>query len=95
MVAASFLRIFLPPLKSRSSTLESGRGQTLPSLGAARPLLPSADIGPGSPLIKLRNSALANRSARLRELHIRAALVQYQPAALDRQLEASTVFGRR
>jgi hypothetical protein len=26
---------------------------------------------------------------------LRAALVQHQPAALDRQLQASTVFGRR
>jgi hypothetical protein len=34
-------------------------------------------------------------SARLRELHIRSALVQHEPAALDRQLEGSTVFGRR
>ena len=33
--------------------------------------------------------------ARLRELHIRAALVQHEPATLDRQLQASTVFGRR
>jgi hypothetical protein len=35
----------------------AGSGQTLtPSLRAARPLPPSADIGPrGSPLVKLRN----------------------------------------
>jgi hypothetical protein len=33
--------------------------------------------------------------ARLRELHERAALVHHQPAALDCQLQASAIFGRR
>ena len=33
--------------------------------------------------------------ARLRELHIGSALVHQEPAALDRQLQASTIFGRR
>ena len=33
--------------------------------------------------------------ARLRELHISAAVVHPQPTALDRQLQAGAVFGRR
>jgi hypothetical protein len=37
----------------------------------------------------------ADPAPRLRELHIRAALVQHQPAALDRQLQASAIFSRR
>jgi hypothetical protein len=33
--------------------------------------------------------------ARLRELHVGSAVVQHQPAAFDRQLEAGAIFGRR
>ena len=52
----------LPPLRSKiaqaTATLRNFKTSTSP-MGAARPLPPSADIGPGgSPLVKLRNSAI-------------------------------------